>query len=62
MGEFYLASPWQETVENGGDLALQHQLTVDELYFLPGHLGCADTSSFLGAIRSRAIVLKLVVV
>jgi type II secretory pathway component PulL len=62
MRELDLVAPWEETVENGGNLALENQLAVDQLHLLLGHLRSADTTSLLGTVWRRAVVFVLFVV
>ncbi|RCI08911.1 hypothetical protein L249_4922, partial [Ophiocordyceps polyrhachis-furcata BCC 54312] len=47
--ELDLAPPGEEAVEDGGNLALEHQLAVDQLHLLARHLRRPDASTLLGA-------------
>jgi hypothetical protein len=59
--ELDLIAAGEETVEDGGDLALEHELAVDELNLLTGHLRGANTAALLLSVGRRPIMLRLVV-
>lgn len=60
--ELDLVSARQEAVQDGGDLALEDELAVDQLDLLPGRLRRADASPLLSALGGGAVVLELVLV
>lgn len=59
VGELDLVAARQEAVEDRRDLALQDELSVDELDLLPRHLRGAHASALLVSIRGRSVVLDL---
>ena len=55
MRELPVVAPGQEAVQDGGDLALQDQFTVDQLHFFLGHLGVPDAATAL-LLGGRTVV------
>lgn len=62
MCKLNLITAREETVQNCGNFALEHQLTVDEHDFLSRHLRRAYTSSLLCTIRRGPIAIHLFVI
>ena len=61
VGELDVVSSREETVQNGGDLALEDQLAVDQADLLLGHDSLAGSSARHGTGGSGPVVLVLVV-
>lgn len=61
VSELDLVASRKETVENGRNLALEHELAVDELDLLLGHLRGTHAATLLLSVRCRPIMMPLFV-
>lgn len=51
--ELDLVAPREEAIQDRRDLALEHQLAVDQLHLAPAHLGCPHATPLLLALGRR---------
>ncbi len=61
--ELDLVAPREEAVQDGRDLAFEHELAVDELHLAPAHLGRPHAATLLFALgrRPRPVPVRLLV-